>query len=383
MTDAEYRKAKRKVTVPLFFRKKVFMVGMLLISSIVLVVVATYAWFILSTAPEVTGVTMTVGANGSLEVVLLDHETFQSPDENIKASEDGADSLYGEDGTTKLTEFEAIQKANARWGNLVDLSAEGYGLGKIKMYPSMLNAADGTIPQGQGILSIPRYGLDGRVAKISPDTVAAFYDNSGSSFSVDTERAQYNGVLAIGAGGSGTSQIGADDAFYGYLVDLAFRTNVPADLQLQTEAVNRVYRDDGSEEVGVMGHGSRVTCKEADGVESLFKTIRVVFFDPDTGTVYGTATLGEAQSSGEEISAPLTMQEGESAKIVELEEKAKAKKVSVLIYLDGTGNNAMGESDVKELKLYLQFSSSANENLNPMVDNELKTARETGGTDGG
>lgn len=378
MTDAEYRRAKRKVTVPLFFKRKVFMVCMLLACSGILAVVTTYAWFILSTAPEISGVTMTAGANGSLEVVLLDNTTFNSPDEKISVSEDGADSLYGEDGTTKLTGFDAIRKANARWGNLVDLSAEEYGLGKIKLYPSVLNTANGSIPRGEGILSIPRYGLDGRVVKVSSDTVSSFYDGKAGSFSVDIERAKYNGVLAIGAGNSGTSQIGKEDAFYGYVVDLAFRTNVPADLQLQTEAVDRVYSQDGMESggTGTKGHGSGVICKESDGIMSLLKTVRVVFFDPDNGEVYGTAVLGTAKAEGGEISAPLAMQD-DKKKIVALNTAAEAKKVSVLIYLDGTGNTGMGANEATELKLYLQFSSSANDSLNPMVDNELKNAKET------
>ena len=45
-------------------------VCMLLVSSIMMVS-STYAWFTLSTAPEVTGITTQVGANGNLEMALL------------------------------------------------------------------------------------------------------------------------------------------------------------------------------------------------------------------------------------------------------------------------------------------------------------------------
>ena len=46
-------------------------VAMLLVSSIMMVS-TTYAWFTLSTAPEVTGITTSVGANGNLEIALLE-----------------------------------------------------------------------------------------------------------------------------------------------------------------------------------------------------------------------------------------------------------------------------------------------------------------------
>ena len=42
-------------------------VAMLLVSTIMLTT-TTYAWFVLSTAPEVKGMSTTVGSNGSLEI---------------------------------------------------------------------------------------------------------------------------------------------------------------------------------------------------------------------------------------------------------------------------------------------------------------------------
>ena len=46
-------------------------VAMLLV-AVIMVVSSTYAWFTLSTAPEVTGITTAVGANGALEMALLE-----------------------------------------------------------------------------------------------------------------------------------------------------------------------------------------------------------------------------------------------------------------------------------------------------------------------
>ena len=49
--------------------KLIAAIAMLLVSSIMMVS-STYAWFTLSTAPEVQGITTTVGANGNLEIAL-------------------------------------------------------------------------------------------------------------------------------------------------------------------------------------------------------------------------------------------------------------------------------------------------------------------------
>ena len=65
---------------------------MLLVSSIMMVS-TTYAWFTLSTAPEVTGITTAVGANGNLEMARQLHEAghllylalFTSTNHNIKS----------------------------------------------------------------------------------------------------------------------------------------------------------------------------------------------------------------------------------------------------------------------------------------------------------
>ena len=59
--------AKRKQDIK---TKLMAAIAMLLVSSIMMVS-STYAWFTLSTAPEVTGIQTAVGANGNLEMALL------------------------------------------------------------------------------------------------------------------------------------------------------------------------------------------------------------------------------------------------------------------------------------------------------------------------
>ena len=185
MTDAEYRREKRGIAVPFFFKRKIFMVLMMLVCSGIMAVTATYAWFILSTAPEVVGVTTTVGANGSLEIALLDNQTGPDPG-TITANVGDSISIVG------------AVKGNVTWGNLVDVSDASYGLNTIVMYPAVLNEKDGSLDTG-AMLSIPRNGVDGRITSLSSNTMSSLYN--GTAFT--TENAHY-GVRAIGAVGTGT-----------------------------------------------------------------------------------------------------------------------------------------------------------------------------------
>jgi hypothetical protein len=100
--------------------------------------------------------------------------------------------------------------------------------------------------------------------------------------------------------------------FYGYAIDLAFRTNATnSNLQLQTAPVNRIYSEGGSAET--MGHGSTMTFivdnsvwgyvgeggdtgdalamqQAAESVARLMTAIRIVFTDA-TGKIIGQAKL--------------------------------------------------------------------------------------------
>ena len=624
MTDAEYRREKRGIAVPFFFKRKIFMVLMMLVCSGIMAVTATYAWFILSTAPEVVGVTTTVGANGSLEIALLNNET--GPDTSkITADVGQSISIVG-----------AVE-GNVTWGNLVDVSDASYGLNTIVMYPAILNQANGKLVTN-AMLSVPRNGVDGRITGVTSNTMAALFN--GSAFS--TENANY-GVRAIGSvgGGSGreaylssaknsfkasrtsalstaqntlasngtvlisaaaggttatytyndvtalqsmangmknslnyiltsykqaiianaAANTGVDDStfetirtgvtaasasalasyannypsgmnvqglnalaasiadaeiainlanqllyenygtdeekpadpntvysydqvsgiikkiantdtitidpsslatmtlelsatsgeglitavadhaggysasigtgtinvtttnnegkglleaidiselkapaggspgaasnttvtdFYGYVVDLAFRTNVTADLQMQSKAIDRVYADGAG---ATAGSGTGVIYTAPAGmnttqINSMLAAVRVVYFDPDTGTIYATGKLDTPNiRAGTEANAPSTATASlvltSGGEVITDLEAAVPKKVSVLVYLDGTMLNNISVFNGQNsgtLRFNFQFSSSAD--LNPMVDSELKNASSAEGYGG-
>lgn len=156
---------------------------MLLVSSIMMVS-TTYAWFTLSTAPEVTGISTAVGANGNLEMALMPKNGQTS-----SITSNVGDSMAN---TT-------VPQANVTWGNLVDLSDSGYGLDKIALYPAQLNAPDDKLSANP--LSTPVYGADGRVSELKASTITGTFD--GTKFVekiADTNGKMINamGVRAVG-----------------------------------------------------------------------------------------------------------------------------------------------------------------------------------------
>lgn len=127
-------------------------IAMLLVASIMMSA-TSYAWFVLSTAPEVTDLTTTAGANGALEIAL----------QSNKAGGTGrADILSGVGQSVASKE---AQTANTYWGNVVDLS-KGYGLEHITLYPARLNLTNDSQVNMQNMLSIPTFGTDGRVTSL-------------------------------------------------------------------------------------------------------------------------------------------------------------------------------------------------------------------------
>lgn len=173
----------------------------MLMVSCIMVVSSTYAWFTLSTAPEVTGIQTSIGGNGNLEMALL-------PNGNSVSEALGQISASG-------------ALLNNQWGNLVDLST-GYGMDKIILNPATLGTVSSTTDASGKVtqtlpthfLSAPTYGADGRFSGLN-NTVLSKVNNNGS-FNMDGF-----GVRALGTS-SGMSAhemayrnalVAADNAF--------------------------------------------------------------------------------------------------------------------------------------------------------------------------
>lgn len=180
--------ATKRAQVPFGLRKKLMAATSMLLVAAIMLVSTSYAWFTLSTAPEITGITTSVGANGNLEIALLNTDTFN--DTSLITSNTG-DSMEAS-GQSKVA-------ANATWGNLVDLDDPSYGLTSalFKLYPSALNWENGLLKTSP--LATPNYGADGRVTELdgTRTTSATFKD---AAFTVDTAATNNGyGVRAVGA----------------------------------------------------------------------------------------------------------------------------------------------------------------------------------------
>ena len=170
--EKSYSSTRKKLTAA---------IAMLLIAAL-MVVTATYAWFTLSTSPEVTGITTTVGANGNLEIALGSKDNWGDP--TLITSAVGDSNL-------------AIVQKNLTWGNIVDLSAADYHLNDIILNPARLNIQGGKI--GASPLLTPTYGNDGRVAELMANTVSGIF--ADGSF-----KDGGNGVRVLGTASGMTDQ---------------------------------------------------------------------------------------------------------------------------------------------------------------------------------
>lgn len=123
----------------------------LLLVSAILLSLTTYAWFILSTAPEVTEMQTTAGANGALEIALQTGESANGILDRV-----GSSSAVG-----------SLKEANSTWGNVVDLSDDTYGLQGLSLLPARLNMnANGTVSKSSP-LKMPLFGQDGRISELA------------------------------------------------------------------------------------------------------------------------------------------------------------------------------------------------------------------------
>ncbi len=405
------KEKKKKVLMPFGLRNKLIAaISMLLVSSIMMVS-STYAWFTLSTAPEVKNISTTVAGNGSLEIALMPTTGLLS------------DITAGVVGNTA-----ALKDKNTKWGNQVVLSEgenDPYGLSAISLNPARLNYAKATEDATEETfvaehpLAIAKYGFDGRIAGLDAQNVGVKSKDNGEGF----DSTNY-GVRAIGEL-TGTEVTSA----YGYVVDLAMRVNTTGaggakgKLLLQTTAVNRIY--DGSTNAETMGGGSTMSFSvpaeanlKAGALKELLGAIRITFvknygLSGATPEIIGTAKLDTSKlfdytndknvadaktTEGSdkwtvttEGTAPIflykTVTEGESTKEVKLDgtdgneaillnemDKNKAYQISAIVWLDGTavknGNVSATAAQSLTGTLNLQFSTDIK--LNPAVNTPLK-----------
>lgn len=370
-------KTKNNVQMPAGIRNKLMAAVAMLMISCVMLITSTYAWFTLSTAPEVTNIDTQVTGNGSLEIALMPEDGNLA---NITAGKGTSSSV------------QKVILANRTWGNLVSLTSGEYGLDNVTLMPAKLAT---TTLSKTNVLNTAKYGTDGRITTVDGTTVLKAYDSEAGKFSKDIY-----GVRAIGEENTGVNL----DKFqtYGYIIDLALRTNASSEnginLILQKEGIQRIYNGDNpSADETTQGSGSTFTVT-SDVSADVLKSIRFTFVENMGNTtgeiqVLGTAKLGNSKRENENtvyelnmislqttstgsngltmVTPPNTTDDGDYV-LTKLQQNV-AKQISVVVWLDGAALDSADfatEGTTVKGSLNLQFSTDTT--LYPAENTKLK-----------
>ncbi len=326
-------------------KKKLMATALMLLVSVVMMSTASFAWFTISTAPELKGLETQVVVNDNLEIAL--------------ASNDAAIKL------PTLPAADQSGKVHTSWGNLVDLGANA-------------DTADGTFDYSDTALDktlrpitlnstktgfvYPQYGADGRI----------------TSFDDCTEDAGYQfGNLKDDEGNVSA-----------YFVDIWLRTNVAGDISLAAPTDAGIDRGTGTTGAGSFFTTSATTAN-ATATQMFADNLRVAWevlgSSAPTYTngvlTYPTTGTGWTAGDGSITNFRMTKDASNTANKYLLSsgtESAAGKMftatantaylVRVYVYLDGTNMQNAGASITgNEISgaLNLQFVHSAT-TMDPM-----------------
>lgn len=151
MRETEKRIKAYRAMLPRMRERVVAAISLLAI-ALATMTSATYAWLVLSQAPEVTGLQTTIAANGNLEIALAGRV-------------DDAGKLTSPAGSAVGDGLLDILDKNLTWGNVINLGDPRYGLDTVVLRPAQLNENKlNTSP-----LFAAMYGADGRVEELFSD----------------------------------------------------------------------------------------------------------------------------------------------------------------------------------------------------------------------
>lgn len=283
-------------------------VAMLMVSAVMLVG-TSFAWYTLSTNPEVAGIKATAVANQNLEIALLTAETDTESDIDELSKQATPEGAQGSTTGNYYT-----------WGNLVDLTNI---VGDVELRPATYTTNVG--------LQIPKYGTDGR---ITSDNYQTLKDKSYS-----TESGKKGWVYVNGDGTNGS-----DSTKYALRVDYMLRTNVAGNISLST-ATNRDSTNKNSD----MGGGS--TISQINDKTGSLKVVFKVTKDGEQNSTWVPANNSDSTTTDgvDDLSAT----------IISGAQPNDAYKVQMYVYLNGlvVTNEDAGEA-IDDLAVNVQFTNS-------------------------
>lgn len=147
MTETRKRIKALKKKLPSVKARVAAMAASLLLAMTMLTSVS-FAWFSLSSSPELGGVKTLISSNGNLEVALSDYD-------GLAPNRSGIGDSFSADG-------QSVHAANTSWGNLINLSGN-YGIENLILRPAKLDTDYPTLLTGV------KYSSDGRYETTATD----------------------------------------------------------------------------------------------------------------------------------------------------------------------------------------------------------------------
>ena len=233
-------------------KKKLMAAVVMLVISAIMMTSASYAWFTISTNPEIKGMTTQVVTNENLEIALslTDHS------EPVATAINQSGNQYTWGNIVDLTDPELILDDDPTDGGVYDENDGAYRRLDKTLRPATLVVADDAF-------YAPEYGTDGRI--------------DGALVQLDTV------TVPEGFGQLVNDQGDADatnDVVYGYYVDYWLRSNVDGDVTLGVAAKRS---SDGE-----MGGGTVLTSTD----NNILNNVKIAFQPGAAGDInLATATV--------------------------------------------------------------------------------------------
>jgi len=285
-------------------------VAMLMVAT-VMISSASFAWFTLSTQPEVTGITTNVATNGSLEIALAD-------------SAEGTSIAY----TTPATGAEGDTGKNVKWGNLVNISSY-FADNETNLKPVAYDSDD-------KVLQYPKFGDDGRLDALTALTPAAAKIGDGT--------AGEDGSIILLQDSETTPNTWA------YRVDYFMRTNNDGNISLLLSDADDLDRGNGE-----AGAGSKI--EGADEFDTDDIQVAIVVYDLGDDLEDGVAV---SITGDPKVAFTTLLDESEFTEDTLFEAEANhIYLVQQYVYWDGASatNESMAEGG--EVSINVQFTSDA------------------------
>lgn len=351
-------------------------VAMLTISAVMLTGVS-YAWYTLSTNPEVTGIKANLAANENLEIALDNGYTTEAA---VDAASVYEGSAQGSKTGNPYT-----------WGNLVDLGVAmstmnpgtgSSGTPKLVLAPVKYNL---TADTKFGKFTYPQYGLDGRVSQLGDLTPVSVSDHADVVSTSPTPE----GKVALAGGVTAFKQTANATIYDAFSVTYWLRSNEGCNVTLQsTEAKRANSANDTTAPTGTdrdvnheKGKGSYIemstSTENTDTVITNYLKHLVIRFDEvsDTGVVtashYAKLTRTNVKEDGTtavdtgKIRFLLSLDTNKNSDATTAASQIvltanTAKRIVMSVYIDGEtlANKDALLDDISEMTMNIQFASS-------------------------